>query len=138
MADLTITAASVVKSTGARIENGILGATVTAGEVVYKDTTDSNKFKLCDVDDATALIRTPYGIALNGGADGQPVQVQTGGLLTIGATVVVGTVYCGSDTPGGIMPVADLTSGDYVATLGIATTAAILDIQIHNSAVATP
>ncbi len=138
MADLTITAASVVKGSNAKIENGILGATVTAGQVVYKDTTDSNKFKLADNDDATALVRTPSGIALNGGADGQPVQVQSAGQITIGATVVVGTVYHLSDTPGGIGPVADLTAGDYVVTLGIAITAAILDIQIHNSAVATP
>lgn len=125
MADLTITATSVVKGTGAITETLIAGATITAGQVVYKDTSDNNKAKLCDADSATAAARSFYGIALNGAASGQPVVVQTGGTITIGATVAVGVAYYMSDVAGGIAPFADLESGDYptIVGIGVSTTA---------------
>ncbi len=46
MADLSITAANVLRGSNARVETGIFGATVTAGQVVYRDASDNNKFKL--------------------------------------------------------------------------------------------
>jgi hypothetical protein len=64
MADLTITAANVIAGNSAKTETGTAGATVTAGQVVYKDSAD-NKFKLADNDSATAGLRSPYGIALH-------------------------------------------------------------------------
>ena len=36
MADLAITAATVVRGTGAKIEAGIAGGAITAGQTVYK------------------------------------------------------------------------------------------------------
>jgi hypothetical protein len=119
MADLTVTAASVLKGTGAITETLIAGAAITAGQSVYKDTSDSNKAKLADADSATAAARTYYGTALNGASTGQPVVVQTGGPITIGATVAVGVAYYLSDTAGGICPFADLESGDYPTIIGI-------------------
>ena len=119
MADLTITAASVLKGTGAITETLIAGAAITAGQSVYKDASDANKAKLTDADSATAAARVFYGIALNGAASGQPVVVQTGGIITIGATVAVGVAYYLSDTAGGICPFADLESGDYPTIIGI-------------------
>lgn len=119
MADLSITAASVAKGASCSLENGTAGASVTAGQVVYKDASDSNKFKLADTDSATAAARTPYGIALHAAGTGQPLQVLTGGLITIGATVAVGVSYWLSGTAGGICPVADVAAGDYPVFLGI-------------------
>lgn len=118
MADLTITATSVVKGTGAITASEIAGAAITAGQTLYKDPAD-NKVKLYDADGASAAIRTFYGIALNGAATNQPVTVLTDGPITIGATTAVGVAYYGSDVPGGICPFADLESGDYPTIIGI-------------------
>lgn len=50
MADLTVTASNVVKGADAKTQVGLYGATVTAGQTVYADPGDSNKFKPCDAD----------------------------------------------------------------------------------------
>lgn len=135
MADISITAANVVAGSGATTENGTLGATVTAGQVVYKDSADG-LWKLADNNSATAAARTPHGIALNGGASGQPVRVLTAGLITIGGTLVAGVAYYLSDTPGGICPVADLLTGEYPTFIGIATSTSVLKVNITASGVA--
>ena len=101
MADLTITVANVAKGTGASTTNGTAGATITAGQVVYLDSADS-RYKLADTDSATAAVRAPVGIALHAALSGQPLQILTGGLITIGATTVVGVPYYLSGTAGGI------------------------------------
>ena len=129
MADLTITATSVLKGTGATTETLIAGAAITAGQTVYKDASDSNKAKLFDADSATAAARVLHGIALNGAASGQPVVVLTQGPITIGATVAVGVAYYASDTPGGICPFADLESGDYPTIIGIGISTTQIKVQ---------
>ena len=136
MVDLTVTAANVVKGSDAKTQVGIYGAVVTAGQTVYADPGDSNKFKPCDADSATAAARVTRGIALNGGANNQPAAVQTDGLITIGAAVVVGTIYVQSDTPGGIMPAVDLEAGDFVTVLGVGVSASQIALNIHVSGVA--
>lgn len=134
MADLVITAASVVAGSGAKKVTGTAGATITAGQVVYYDTATST-YKLADTDSATAAVRSPAGIALNGAASGQTLAVHKSGLLTIGATVTAGVAYYLSGTAGGICPVADVAAGDYPCIIGIATSAAILSVKIHESGV---
>jgi hypothetical protein len=47
MADISITAASVAASSAASKVTGVAGATITAGQVVYLDTT-TNTYKLAD------------------------------------------------------------------------------------------
>lgn len=135
MADLTITAASVVAGSDAVTENGTLGATVTAGQVVYKDSSDG-LWKLADCDSGTAALRSPAGIALNGGATGQPVKVHKKGLITIGATMTAGLAYYLSPTPGGICVVGDLGSGDYPTVVGVATSATVLRVNFIESGAA--
>jgi hypothetical protein len=68
MADLTITAASVLAGSGAKKVNGTAGATITAGQAVYLDSAD-NEYKLADNDSATAAVRTVAGIALHASLD---------------------------------------------------------------------
>ena len=135
-ADISITAANVVPATGYRFEDGTAGATITAGQLLYKDSGDSNKFKLVDNDaSATASV---YGIALNGAASGQPIRVQTDGTITIGGTVAVGTIYVSSSNAGGIAPSTDLASGDYTSVVGIALTTGTISMSIFNGGVARP
>lgn len=135
MADLTITAASVLAASGARKALEVAGAAITAGQAVYLDSTD-NTVKLADSNSATAAARVPFGIALNGAAAGQPVEVQTSGPVTLGATLTPGSTYYLSATPGGICPAADLVTGMYPTILGIATSASVLDVAIEQSGVA--
>jgi hypothetical protein len=129
MADLSITAANVVAGEGAVTERGIAAAALTAGQAVHKNAT--GKFDLADTDSATAIVRKPYGIALNSAAIGQPVVVLKSGPITIGAAVTKGVAYYLSGTPGGICPVADVAAGDYTAILGIATSSTVLLVDIQ-------
>lgn len=135
MADLTITAASVVAGSGASTTNGTAGATITQGQVVYRDAADG-KYKLADNNSATAAVRSPVGIALNSASNSQPLRVLTAGPITIGATLTAGVAYYLSDTPGGISPVADLASGEYPSIIGIATSTTVLNVRILESGVA--
>ena len=138
MADLTITAASVVPvASTAQIERRYLaGATITAGQAVYLDTAD-NLLKLADAN-ASAATAVLLGVALHGASAGQPLAVITGGDYNPGATVAVGTVYRLSGTAGGIAPNADGVTGWYTSLIGVATTASNIRVAINNSAVAIP
>lgn len=135
MTDISITAANVVKGTGADVDRGTAGATITAGQAVYKDETTS-KYLLADSNSATAAARTPSGIALNSASNNQPIAVVLGGPVTIGATLTPGIAYYLSDTPGGICPVADVGPGEYATLIGMATSASVLDVRISASGVA--
>jgi hypothetical protein len=135
MADLTITAANVVAGSTATVVDGTAGASITAGQVVYHDgATDT--LKLADCDSGTAAVRSPYGIALHAAASGQPLAVLTAGPITIGATVAASGIYCLSATAGGICPAADLTTGNYTAVIGVATSTTVIDVKIHEAGVA--
>ena len=121
MADLTVTAASVLASAAAtNVRNGIAGETLTAGMPVYIDTADGNSLKKAQ---ATSAKHACVGITTSAAADGQPIAYTASDTsFAIGSTVVVGTVYCVSATAGGICPLVDLVSPDYVTVLGVANT----------------
>lgn len=135
MADLTIIAANVVPGNGARLTYGTAGAAITAGQVVYLDTSD-NRFKLADCDSATAAARSPAGIAVNGAAAGQPLAVQTAGELAFGAILAAGVSYYLSPNAGGIAPIADILSGDNTVLLGLAKSTSVLTINVIASGAA--
>ena len=135
MADLSITATSVIAGSDSVGENGFLGATVTAGQLVYKDSADG-LWKLADAN-GVAAARTPGGIALNGGVPGQPVRVHKSGDITLNAVLTVNTAYFLSDTPGGICPAADVGSGEYGTFVGIAKSTTVLKVNLTSSGVAS-
>ena len=136
MANLTITATSVVKGANAVIDkDGTCGETLTAGLPVHKSSSDGLYYK-SDVNDTSHYYCD--GVCLIGGAANQPCWVQLGGQVTIGATVAIGTYYCVSRTVGLICPIADMVSGDYPIGLGFAVTAAIIELRINRSGVAVP
>lgn len=134
MVDITVTPANLRIGANARLaKQQQAGAAITRGKVVYKDTSDSNKWKLADANVAglPSGANTDVGIALQDVSADQYFDV----LLedddfTPGATLVVNTVYVLSATPGGIAPAADITTGWYGAFLMFAksTTKAILRI----------
>ncbi|GCA51786.1 hypothetical protein KGO5_04243 [Sinorhizobium sp. KGO-5] len=135
MADLTITPSDVVVSSNAVIEHGTAGTTVTAGQMVYKNTT-TGKYELADNNSATAAVRQPRGIALNGAANGQPLAIQKSGDITLGSVLTAGTAYYLSDTAGGICPLADLATGEYYVLLGLAKSATVLSLDVQYPGVA--
>ena len=134
MADLTITAGSVVAGTDATIRTGVAGAAITAGQVLYLDRT-ANTWKLADTDSATAVVRVAEGVALNSASTGQTVSVCTAGPVTIGATIAAGVFYYLSGTAGGICPVADVAAGDYPSIIGYGSSTSVLYVNIVNSGV---
>lgn len=122
MAAIAITAASVVASSAAVIRKEYtFGATVTAGQVVYLNT--SNQWVLADSDAASTGngISDLMGIALNGGSSGQPAAVcvedtdfTPGGTLTNGLAVYLFT------TAGAISQADIPTTAAYPVVLGVA------------------
>jgi hypothetical protein len=136
VADLTVTAANVKQGTGAVLRYGTLGGAVTAGQPVYKKASDQ-LFYATDAN-LSAEAAAAAGIALNGGAAGQPLTYQTDGGIDLGATLVVGEVYVVSATTGGIAPAGDLASGWFTTVLGIATATNNLAMKVQSGGVARP
>lgn len=131
MADLVITAASVAGGSNANIDrSGSFGEAVTSGQAVYKSGT-TQKWMKADSNSVTPEARQAIGIALNGGALDQPVAVLKSGDITIGATLTPGTAYYLSDTPGGICPLADVGTGEYVCEIGLAKSTSVLAVNIQ-------
>ena len=136
MADLVVTPANVAKVSGTT-QTKIAGATITAGQTLYEDPTDS--FSLKPAQGNAAATDKVAGIALHGASDGQPITFQSDGDIDLGATLTVGTIYVlSAASAGGIAPAADLASTNYVSVLGIATAADNLQMGINNSGAQVP
>ena len=129
MAAISITAASVLKSSTGQVSVGTSGATITAGQSVYIDTSDSNKIKLADAN-GTAPANTFAGIALNAASSGQPVTYCTNDTagFTIGATVVAGDTIWLSQTPGGLTKTIGDLSGGLAIVVGVMLTTTTLNL----------
>lgn len=137
MADLTITPANVLTPEDARpgFKTGVAGASITAGMVLYFDAVAGTyKPAHCETSAATAQVR---GIALHAALAGQPIKMQTRGLLAIGATVVVSKAYVLSGS-GLICPEDDLATGDWVTYLGYGATSTQLMIEIKATGLQKP
>lgn len=130
MADISITAANVVASSSATIlRNYNFGATVTAGQAVYLTT--SNTWALIDSNAAVTgnELATVKGIALGGGASGQPAAVCIKDTdFTPGGTLTNGTAVYSSVTAGGITHDVP-TTGAYPTVLGIAKSTTKLNLN---------
>ena len=135
MADLSVVASSVLTAGGfPTTVTGTAGATITAGQVVYFDAA-AGKYKLAQADSADT--DSVVGIAAHGASDGQPIQIITGGKVTLGATLTVGSIYVlSAGTAGGIAPVGDLAASEYVSILGVAQDTSTMLLGILNSGAA--
>jgi len=138
MADVSVTAANVaMHATAASTAQVTYGATITQGQVLYMDTSDSNKYKLADAD-LSAAAAVVGGIALTPGDANDKGYIATRGPIDVGGTLTVGEIYVLSGTAGGIAPEADLTTSDYVSILGVASAADQLELNLNNSGVVMP
>ena len=119
--DVSITASSLVPSTAAIPRTAIAGVAITAGKLVYKSATDQ-KLYLADGDSAVAAARDVVGLAVVSSAAGPTcTYITEDPALVLGGTVVNGTIYVLSATPGGIAPAADLTTGWYTTVVMVGT-----------------
>ncbi len=134
MADISITAANVLRVSG-DFEVVTAGVTVTAGQVVYKDTSDG-KYKLANNNSSAAS--KAAGIAMGGAADGQLFVIQTSGDITIGGTAAKGEIYMVSGTDGGVAPEADVVGADYMKLLGAGISGTAITLGIASYEVLIP
>jgi hypothetical protein len=112
----------------------VYGATISAGQPVYLDSTDS-KYKLADAN-LSAAAATVRGIAMTPGVDtGYGIIATSGSILLIGTTMGIGENYFCGATAGEINPDADVTTGWYVTRLGTAASATQLDLSINASGI---
>jgi hypothetical protein len=122
MADYTVVAANVLPSSGANLKQGIAGATITAGNVLYKDPSDKS-LKLASATSATAAARVVEGIAVDGAAAGQPLEYAfKDPSFSPGFSVPIGDAVILSATAGNLCPHADAITGHYVTVLGVGIT----------------
>ena len=129
MAAISITAASVLKSSTGSRSAGIAGETITQGQAVY--VMASGKIGLADAN-GTAPANTCAGIAENAASLNQPVSYVTADTagFTIGATILAGDMIWVHTTPGAITKTfADLTAGCTVIPLGSMLSTTTLALQ---------
>lgn len=135
MAAAAITAANVIASAQALKVTVPAGATITAGQSVYVDS--AGVAQLTD-SDLSATAAKCDGIALNGGAAGQPITIVTDDPdFQHGATLAAGDTVWTSPTAGGITKtIADLATGQFTIVLGVCTSATKMVLRPIRSGVA--
>jgi len=129
MADLSITAGSVVPSALAVKLNGKAGAAVNGGQTVFLDTATAT-YKLADGNDATKL--PVAGIAGNTAGIGQNLQVITSDPnLAIGThSLGLGIPHFQSATPGMLCPLADISTANQTTCLFVTNTTTTVSFGI--------
>ena len=129
MADIVHTATGALGNTAGTYEDVTWGGTVTAGMPVYKHTDSKHYAALND----TALHAAVVGYAMSGGAAGQRGRILTAGILTLSGGLTKAITYYCSVNAGGIAPIADVLSGDFVTILGVASSTTTLKIVSYAS-----
>jgi hypothetical protein len=140
--DLSITAANVkigTDTTVVRYKDAIAGATITAGQVVYSDDSDSGRIKLADAN-GTAAQANVLGIAAHGASADQPIRVIISDpSFRPGATLsLTEQIYILSATPGGIAPASDATTGWVKVVLFVANTTSVANFRPLHGTAAVP
>jgi len=118
MADLVITPSDVLVTPGfeTSVRTGNAGEPINAGQSVFLDSADNLIKKSDKTAESTGRI---IGVAVNtASVAGQPISyVQENARVTVGSVVSVGETYVIS-TAGGISPVLDLASTEYLGYVG--------------------
>ena len=136
MADLVISSSLVQPTETSPFESGICGAEFTAGQVGYVDASDSSRWKKAVATaSASAAAR---GIATGNFSTGQIGRFQTHETLNLGGGVSAGVVYAVSTNAGGIAPIADVTTGNFITPLAVGATTNNLSLTIFRSGIQKP
>lgn len=137
MADVTVTPANVLASSGASKIPGTSGAAIIAGQTVYKGT--DNFYYPADANALDPIYKVA-GIALNSAPGvGQPFQfVAVDPGFKPGFPTTAGTAYVLSATPGGIAPIADLVTGWRTQFLGTGLAGNLMALNLTRSDTLVP
>ncbi len=129
MAAISVTASAVLPSANATLEQGTAGATITAGQTIYKDA--SNLWQLADANGTPPSNTSLPGIAVVGSSANQPILVcRRDPAFTPGFTVLAGDTLWTSPTAGGITKtIGDLVSGCTVCALGVMLTTTTMNLN---------
>jgi hypothetical protein len=132
MAAVTVTVGNVgLGSETVALQLGQAGEAITQGQTIYRSSSDNKLYK-ADAND-TAPKAAVVGIAITPASTNGYFLFAESGLVNVGGTLAVGTLYAVGQTAGSIVPVADLQTNDYVTYIGTATTTALLNVAIHVS-----
>lgn len=140
MADLTQTPANISIGANVQVQIVTAGEAITQGMPIYQNELTSKYYKADSDAESTAAANA---IALTpAAADGDLfVRAYTqgeNGNIDLGATLTIGETYVVSTNTGKIAPIGDLTTGDYVTYLGVASAADNLLLNINATGVAKP
>jgi hypothetical protein len=123
MVDITQTAANVgltANSSATVLQTVLAGEALTQGQPVYLS---AGKYYKADAD-AGLVNAAAVGICMSpAAADEYFSMAVAGAKIDLGATLGVGSSYVVSGTAGGIAPIADLATGDWVTHIGTASLA---------------
>lgn len=128
--DVAVTAGNVRTTTNTQLRRVVYGATVTAGQWLYKDTSDSDKYKPAQAD-GTLLESggsSEIAWALTGGADTEFGDVAISGKVIVGGALGVGRVYIISNTVGLMTLPDDMVSTWYTGIIGVASSTTELEL----------
>jgi hypothetical protein len=131
MANITITPSSFTLPSGAKAQTCLAGTTITAGQACCLVSGS-----LYPASSNTSSKKFVTGIAMNGGTMGQAIVVQIIGTFIPGGTVVKDTVYVLSETAGDICPYSDLTTGDEIVIVGVASSTTAINLNLWDSGIA--
>lgn len=131
MSDIVVTAANVLQDTSTETGTGFATSAIVAGQLIGKSAA-LGTWAPFDADAAAAAASpTELAIAISSAPGaGQPVNWQKIGDITIGGTVVSGTMYSASVTAGGILIGLPATTTNFVMVgVGISTTKIRLNLK---------
>jgi len=134
MAAISVTPGSVLRVDGEVVDGFLAGATITAGMDVYVDANGAVQIGTNATSAGSGVGAQCNGVALNGGSIGQPIRIQKNGTVNIGGTAAVGKQYV-RGTGGGIIPVDDIATGEFITTVGVGLTAANIKLGYNVSGV---
>lgn len=112
------------------------GAALDAGMPVYRGADDSYFPAQSDTAEHAAA---RYFVVVGCTGPGLPfAAIKAPGIIGIGAALADGETYIVSDTPGGVKPIGDASSGEFVTILGFGKDADELAINFSYSPTAKP
>lgn len=132
MADITVVPVNV-KVAGSIVSLVQVGEAVVQGMVGYLNAT-TGKYMLTQSDGTAAQAQAKGFFVTPAATDGEAV-ISIGGTIDLGATLVLGETYVVSQTLGGIAPIADIATGDFVTHLGVAISTSLLKQAISISGI---
>ncbi len=122
MAEHTPVAASVIPFANGVVVEGVSGEALTAGDVVYRDSSDSNRLKKAQCDGTAAQAAAIGAVLGSAPGAGQKIFVMTYGEITMGSAVysASGLLLVVGATAGKTMTVDDaaFTTGAYLTFMG--------------------